>query len=236
MKQWWIIILLLIQTNLWAQEDEIKEITAYPNPTIIVNWNYNSWYNTPSEINISPLSMGVDIYKMFPVFGKESFFSFAIGSGISVQNIKSDIYLDLNDGATILQKIPNELKYSSNKISTVFVDIPLEIRLRNRPHAPKKGGVIRKRNFRFALGFKIGYILQRYIKYDGQDYRNFNYGNYIKFKEYRIPNVLKYRYGVYFRGGYGKFALTAFYALSPFFEKNKSYTLYPFSIGLSINI
>lgn len=236
MRQWCTLIFFLTQLITWAQEDEIKEITAYPNPTIIVNWNYNSWYNTPSEIEISPLSMGADIYKMFPILGKTKFISFAIGTGLSVQNIKSDTYVKLEDGASVFYKIPKELKYNSNKISTVFVDIPLEVRLRNRPHPPKKGGVIRKRNIRFALGFKVGYILQRYIKYDGNDYRSFNYGNYIKFKEYRTANILKYHYGVYIRGGYGKFALTAFYSLTPFFEEEKSYTLYPFSIGLSINI
>ena len=39
-------------------------------------------------MEISPFSMGVDIYGMQTLFGKNNFMALAIGGGFSVQNIK----------------------------------------------------------------------------------------------------------------------------------------------------
>lgn len=219
----------------FSQDKEVKDITSYPNPSIIFNLNYNSWLSPPTDMKISPSSMGVDIYGVYTLLGKEQFISLVAGGGFSVQNIKSDSYL-MNTDSSYFVKLPTDLEYKNNKITTVFFDIPIEIRLRSRPNPRDKAGIVRKRNFRFAFGFKIGYNIQRYIKYDGEDYRTFNYQNPIKFKEYRLNNILLYRYGIYSRIGIGKISLTAYYALSTFFIKEKGPSLRPFSIGLSINI
>lgn len=218
-----------------AQDHEVKNMTTYPNPAIVVNWAYNSWIDIPENMSISPLSMGADIYGMYTLLGKNTFVSLAIGGGLSVQNIKSNAYY-IDSDTSYFQELPKALNYSTNKISTVFLDVPIELRLRSRPHTPDRSGVIRKRNFRSALGFKIGYNIQNYIKYKGEDYRSHNYANQNKFKEYKLDNILDYRFGVYARAGFGKFSVYGYYALSSYFKKNKGQVLIPYSIGISINI
>lgn len=186
-------------------------------------------------MEISPFSTGVDVYLMQAIAGKDNFISLAVGGGLSVQNIKSNSYL-ISADSSYFKPISSDLKYSKSKISTVFFDLPIEIRLRSRPKAKDKAGIVRKRNFKFALGFKIGYNFQRYIKYEGEDYRAHNYGNKVKFKEYNLKNILRYRYGVYTSIGVGNFSLYAYYALTDFFENKKGPKLRPFSVGLSIQI
>jgi len=219
----------------YSQDQEVKDITAFPNPALIVNWSYNSFTSVPKELEISPFSMGVDIYGMYTLLGKESFAALAVGGGLSVQNIKSNSYF-ISADSSYFSPIPKELSFSKNKVTTVFLDVPIELRFRSRPKPRDKAGIVRKRNFRFAIGFKIGFNIQRYIKYDGEDYRLFNYGNTIKFKEYALRNILPYRYGVYSSIGIGRISIFAYYALTDFFEKNKGPLLRPFSVGLSIHI
>lgn len=219
----------------FSQEKEIEDITSYPNSIIILNVGYNSWVEPPDNMEISPMSVGFDVYGVYTLLGKNSFISLAAGGGFSTQNIKSDFML-VGADSSYFQKIPSDLTYHKNKITTVFVDLPIEIRLRVRPNSRDKAGIVRKRNLRFALGFKVGYNIQRYVKYDGQDYRLYNYGNNIKFKEYRLDNILLYRYGLYVRMGVGKISISAYYSLTDFFQKNKGPQLRPFSLGLSINI
>ncbi len=229
-------IFLFFSLLSYSQDKEVKDITSYPNSVISFNWSYNSFLgNLSPNMNVSPLSMGVDIYAMKTLLGKEQFVSMAMGGGLSVQNIKSNSFLTSADSSYFVE-IPKELNYSKNKLSTVFLDIPIEIRLRVRPNPRDKAGIVRKRNFRCALGFKIGYNIQNYIKYAGEDYRNANYGNKIKFKEYNLKNILPYRYGLYTRVGIGSFSLYAYYALTTLFETGKGPLLRPFSIGLSITI
>ena len=230
-----ILLFLFISVASFSQEKEIREITSYPNPVILFNWSYNSFIDLPADMEVSPMSMGVDIYSFYTLAGKESFVSLAVGGGLSVQNIKSNSYLVSSD-SSYFQKLPDDLEYYKNKFTTVFVDVPIEIRFRSRPNPRDKAGIVRKRNFRFSLGFKIGYNIQRYLKYDGDDYREYNYANQVKFKEYRLKNFLPYRYGVYSSIGLGKISIFAYYALSDLFEKDKGPVMKPFSVGLSVNI
>ena len=235
MKQFVLILLFLISLSSVAQEKEIKEITSYPNSIIKFNWYYNSFQDVPKEMDLSPMSMGVDVYGLGTLFGRKSFVSLAMGFGFSAHNYKSDAYI-VNADSLYFKKIPEDLTYHKNKFTTVFVDIPIELRFRTRPKSRDKAGIVRKRNFRFTIGFKVGYSLQRYMKYDGEDFRALNYGNQIKYKEYRLENFLPYRYGAYASIGIGKISLYGYYALSDLLVANKGAKLVPFSVGLSINL
>lgn len=227
--------LLLVTSICYAQDNEIKRITSYPNPSIIINWSYNSWLDVPEKMEVSPLSMGFDLYGMYPLIGKNSFVSLAGGVGLSVQNIKSNSYL-ISADSSYFMPLPSQVDYTKNKMTTVFVDVPIELRLRSRPKPPNKSGKVRKRNIKFAMGFKVGYNVQSYIKYDGDNLTSQGTGETTKYKEYRLKNISLFRYGVYARLGYGKFSAYGYYALTNVFEKKKGPELRPFAIGLSITI
>ncbi len=217
-----------------AQEIEIREITSYPNSFFQFNWSYNSFVDLPKDYDLSPFSMGIDAVGMYTLVGEKSPVSLTMGLGISANNYRSSSYI-VDGDSTYFVKLPKHIKYSVNKLSLVYVDLPIEIRFRTRPHPPKRAGMkVRKRNFRLALGFKVGYNIQSYVKYDGDDFNSLNKES-IKYKKYRIKNVNPFRYGVYVRVGYGKFSLYGFYSLSKLLKKDKGVDLQPYSLGLSVN-
>jgi len=153
-----LIILVFCSLFSFSQEKEVEDITSYPNSVITLNINYNSWTNPPPTMEISPLSVGFDIYGLYTFMGKNKFVSLAAGGGFGIQNVKSNSSL-INADSSYFQTLPKELNYRKNKITTVFIDVPIELRFRVRPNSRDKAGIVRKRNFRVALGFKVAALL-----------------------------------------------------------------------------
>lgn len=214
---------------MFSQVQELRNYKSIPEEQIILNVNADRWSNYPKGMDTKPYSAGVDVYYMYPLFWRDKNVSFAIGTGVSVQNIKSNVQVSDSAGYTIFTEIPDSVSYLTNKISTVYFDIPFELRFRTRP-------IVKKRNLKFVLGFKVGYNIQRYEKYEGDNFNDINEHNNIKYKTYKIHNMLTYRYGVFARAGYGKFNLTGYYSLVDLFKKGKTEKIVPFSVGLSVTL
>lgn len=208
---------------------ELQKYNNIPEEQIIFNFYHNTFTSLPKDFVMSPKSAGIDLYLMKDIFGKNYPVSFAGGIGISVQNYKNNSMLISTSDSLYFEKIPDTVSYRKNKFSTVYVDIPIEFRLRTRP-------LVKKRNLKIAFGFKVGYNIQRYTKYDGDNYLGITNYDKVKYKVYDIKNFLPYRYGVFTRLGYGKFSLSAYYSLTPLFETDKAMEIIPFNIGLSITL
>ena len=114
------------------------------------------------------------------------------------------------------------LNYEVSKISTSFIDVPLEFHLRVKPKQ-------RSKNLWIAPGFRAGLMVNNFWKYRGDD----GTGYEVKFKSYKIENMNTFHYGISLRAGYYKFGVYAFYSLVDLFEDNKGTELRPFSLGLS---
>jgi len=211
----------------------IPDTTKMPNDQIVVNVLSNTWLNAPDNMKLMPISIGAEIYAMTPVIGKKSSLSLAIGFGFGVNNIHNnslpynsiDNTYPYNKDSTYFSPIPGGYNYTKNKITTAYVDIPIEFRYRTKPN-------FKKRNFKISLGGKFGYMISNYIKYCGEDFRNSTTKN-VKFKEFNIDNITKFRYGAFIRIGYGKINAIINYTLSPLFEDNKGPEVVPVSFGLS---
>jgi hypothetical protein len=108
-----------------------------------------------------------------------------------------------------------------------YIDIPLEFRVRGTPN--KKTGW----QWKLAAGFKFGFLVGSKWKYKGESLDNS--GEDVKFKDVKVANMNKLRYGVYLRGGYGMFNLFCYYSLSNTFVANKGPKMNPIVFGLSIN-
>jgi hypothetical protein len=221
---------------------------------IMVDVFTDIWMNTPADSVMSTraINQGSNVYVMrdFPL-GKSNF-SFAIGAGIGCHNLYSNALtvrestLDSTNafgytftGKTIFQKIPGtvgttEVGYKNNKLTTIFLDIPIEFRFRTKDQGQK---------FKFALGFKAGYLLSSHTKYRGDDL-GYNYVGQswslnseetVKWKSYKVPNIEVYRMGPTLRVGWGWVNVSCYYSLTHLFKKNKSdYDMYPISVGLTI--
>lgn len=207
---------------------------------IILNFNWNWWFNQPDNVSVSPFSRGFEFYLMYDIPLGRSPISFAAGLGLSTENIFLNSFLRDSAGGTqnyfesiegvINADNPSTTRsWSKYKIGTTILELPIEFRFRANP---------RKRNtFKFAVGFKVGYMIGLKDKYVGPDYRNgtTDLGNTVKFKTYDIPNVNLFRYGLYTRIGYSRFHLTAQYTFANFFKTGAGMDgVTPFSVGISI--
>ncbi|MCD6366321.1 MAG: hypothetical protein J7L46_02150 [Bacteroidales bacterium] len=220
-------IIVITFSGVSQNEASIDSTGKIMNEQIILDINWLSWMNYPSEINLKPTSAEFILSYLHPFFGKKKNFSIAAGLGLSTQNIKYDAYISSSvyDEPTFML-FNDSISFKTNKLTTVFVDIPFEFRLRTKNN-------IHQKNFKFTFGGRIGYLLKSYHKYAGDEYR-FNTGTTTKFKEYNIPYLNKLHYGVFAKIFYGKFGLNVNYSLSTLFEKEFTPEIVPISMGLSM--
>lgn len=200
---------------------------AIPHDGVVFNLFSSMWPDAPAKMDIKPVNMGAEFYVMSNIVGDKSKFAIATGAGFSFSNIYSNalpVYSNLRDSVSFLP-IPDSISYKSNKFTTVYVDVPLEFRFRTVPK-------YKNRNFKFALGVRGGYLINSFVKYKGDEYEN-GIKREVKYKKYKIDNLLKYRYGAYARVGYGKINFIVNYTLSTLFEKNKGPEINPLTVGLS---
>jgi hypothetical protein len=207
-----------------AQNDSIRIIPFKDryDDKLIIELTHDMWLDLPEGVELQPLSIGFKGYFYTDyTFGRKSNVSFAWGVGISADNVHSNAELvqeEFEDGTTgdqILTPFDVDYEYETNKFTTTYLELPLELRF-----------IAKGRNaFRFAVGFRVGYLLtdkQKIIDTRG------------KRKIYDFDNVTRFRYGVNARIGVGKVALTGFYSLTPLIEEGKGTQVIPISIGIAL--
>ena len=190
-----------------------------------VNCGYGG--DLPDGVELRPYSMGLNISVTKDIRFGESNFSLGWGGGVWSHNIHSNArfvsIVDSISSSTFTQFSPwhSSYDYKKNKVAFTYIDMPLELRYKSKNEIE---GTF-QRPFRFSLGFRAGYLVNAHDKRVDSEGR---------FKNYNIEHVLKYRYGVYARAGYGKFVLFGSYALTPLFEAGKGIELHQWSVGFSI--
>lgn len=231
--------------NTDPKNDQLKKL---PKPkkqdVILFNFNWMTMLNAPKgqgdSMWISPFSRGFDIALMYDIPLGRSPFSFATGINFSFQNIfTNQIIKDSAGGANIyFQDIYNMINsdnptpkrdWQKAKIATAVIELPIEFRFRLKPH---------KRNtFKMAVGFKIGYVIDSWQKYEGPDYRiGEDLARTLRQTTYEVPALNRLSYGVYTRIGYSRFNLFVGYQISSFFLEKpefKGKTGNVFTVGFS---
>ncbi|NNE55685.1 MAG: PorT family protein [Flavobacteriales bacterium] len=213
------ILLILITCTLVGQSRDV-EIWNPPvgQDRFLVTFNNDFWLNTPSDVSLRPYSPGISAFIMYDYpFGKSPI-SFAWGYGFSSHNVHHDGYFaqDSTVSGSFTALLPHSDGYTfkKNKLSSNYVEIPLELRLRT------KG----ENQFKLYLGGKVGYAVNVHSKTIDDDGKR---------KFYGVENMMPLRYGVSGTIGYNGIALSGFYSLSPMFEEGKGIDLIPISIGLT---
>lgn len=222
-----IILFIFIVGSVFSQNlDTIKPTKYFASDQIIYELNNNYWLNLPAKVKINNISLSSNIYLMFPLIGKHSNISFASGLGVGSGSVRNNSLPEDSAGISKFHVIPDSIKYSHNKFVTTYLELPLELRFMTNPDS-------RNRSFKITLGGKIGYLVGKHYKYNGYDYLS-DTQEKIKFKIFRVKNLLPYRYGIYARIGYGKFALSGFYSLTTLFEESKGPEVVPLTFGLTM--
>jgi hypothetical protein len=187
---------------------------------------FNDFYvDIPDSIDNKFFNIGINFDMLYDIQIAESDFSFAIGAGIGSHNFYTNAFV-VEDSMNVSALYPIKSlypgnDYKKNKISYTYFDIPLEFRLRT------------DKEFRAALGFKAGFLIDSHSKYRGDDYI-FGTTDNIKVKFKDLPNIEKFRYGVTARVGWKFVNLMAFYSLTDLFTKDKGPETYPISVGISL--
>lgn len=223
MKKYTLIIAAVCFTlSLHAQAASSDSIPFIPkkksasDEKLIIDINLDNWLNIPDSIKTKTFrSRGMNLYFMKDMPFGASPFSFGIGLGISSHNVHSNAAVTYSGDTTFLSPVSSSISYDLNKLSINYLDIPLELRFRTKGNT----------KFKWALGFKAGYLINSHTKYRDKEG---------KIKVYDIDNLMKYRYGVSTRIGIGQINLTGFYSLSPLFTGGMGPDVIPYSFGISL--
>lgn len=180
------------------------------------------WLNTPNDIATDPsfgfsVALGKDV-----LFKKDSKFSFFYGLGYDLSNIHHNANLkakaDLNNPSPRAQTGLFALtsNFGLNKLSSHFLEVPLEFRFRTQTKNP----------FRVYMGGKVGYMI--YSKYQLDENAGAIY-------ERKMLNELsELKYGLTFRIGYGLINLYTYYGLNGLMHPTDQKGVNQLSIGLSL--
>lgn len=183
---------------------------------IVVDFSYDGYLNLPQGISQKPYSLGGNAYIMWDYPFGYGPFSFAIGAGFSTHDVHTNGRITYSIDGKYTTFVPITTKYSTNKFSCNYIDVPIELRIRTRG----------EKSFKVTVGGKVGYAYNVHTKFADADG---------KIKVYRIKNIDPLRYGVTFRIGYNKFNLQGFYALSELFKKGRGEpSMIPYSFGVGL--
>lgn len=213
-----LILLLCISSSLISQISEETKKKYNLSADIITDF----WQDLPDEFETKSINPGANLNFLYLSPIAKSNFYFCPGLAIGAHNLRSDFFLTKNNDSTFFVKIPDTLDVKKNKLTTVYLDIPVEIRYKS------------KGKFMIAIGFKYGFLINSHTKYKGEGYDPLTRNPYIE-KIYRIADLEKNRYGFTFRVGYDWFNLFGYYSISKLFKESKGPEMYPISAGITIS-
>ena len=230
MKRVWLCLLMMVVAGTaLAQEEattEDKKESKLPakRDLLMIEVTWERLLDTPDGVNQKVWSRGVNLGLFYDFAIGESGLSFAAGAGFSSQNYFTNSQVvrstDSTTGRTTSALVPfdDSFQYDRNKLSTNFVEVPVEFRFRTKKTEKRD-------QIKFAVGGKVGYLVNVHSKTVTSEG---------KFKSFIFPDIRELRYGVSARAGYGRVSLSGFYSLTPLFEDNRGEEYIPISIGISI--
>lgn len=225
----------------YAQDDEFAKSKEKAQSTInetasrdrvVVELTFDNWFHKVDSLQTKWHSLGFNFHFMYDMIIKKSSFSFAPGIGIGTSHIynnseivKTDstsFFRPIGDGDTKGGYTINNLK--GNKLTLVYLDVPLELRYRAKPNDKNKA-------FKMAIGIKGSVLVQNHTKTKFTD----SLGDTKKIKDINNKDLLKFKAAATFRIGYGPFNVLAAYSLTNLFKKDRGPVVTPFSLGISFN-
>ena len=241
------IIALLCGLGAYAQDKDVSapkdaKKKSVGSDRVVIDLFHDNWLTKPSGVETKWYGRGIGLYTMFNKNLIKKNVNIGVGIGVSSHNVYHNALIAYNPLAdsTGLYAYPTrvsnlataatedsiDVSYKKNKISTTYIDVPLELRFMTNGDA--KG-----RKFKIAVGGRVGYLINGHTKYKGDDLNGT--GAEVKIKQGIIQGIDKLRYGATARIGYGNINLFGYYALSDMFKKDKGPEIVPFSIGFSFN-
>ena len=223
----------------FAQNDTTSTIKKSPSVTLprssdhlMIQLGYTTWQGAPDSINTSGLPRSLNIYFMMDYpFKTNPHLSTAIGLGIATDNIYfKETYVGLKDNTSTLrfQNVSDTNHFKKYKLSTAYVEVPLELRFRSNPDDDSK-------SIKVAIGAKAGLLLNAHTKGKTLENKSGNTITAYTQKENSKRFFNTNRISVTGRVGYGHFSLFTSYQLTSLFKEGVAAKIQPMTIGLTIS-
>ncbi|MEO6220521.1 MAG: outer membrane beta-barrel protein [Ginsengibacter sp.] len=201
---------------------------------LMIQISSDHWTGMPDSISSHQqgFSRGFNAYFMLDKpFRSSPKFSLGIGVGVSTSNIFfKKMNVDLKAGGAVLpfQAVDSANHFKKYKLSTGYLEVPLEFRFSSKPLEPNK-------SVKIALGLKAGTIINAHTKgKDLQDKNNNSVNNYTQ-KE----NSKRLLNGTRFMGtariGYGIISIFAAYQLNNLLKDGAGANMKLFQAGLTFS-
>lgn len=200
----------------------------------MLQFGLNSLTGAPDSIDshIGGFQRSANVYLMFdkPFKGNPRF-SIGIGAGIGTNNYYfKKMIVDIGGTSNLLafNAVDSAQNYKKFKISTAFLEVPLELRFASNPELPNK-------TLKAAIGVKVGTLLNAHTKAkelrDAND-KTINTAT-IKVSSKNYFNTT--RLAGIARIGYGNFSLFGAYSFTGMFKDGVAADMKSFQVGLTIS-
>ncbi len=226
----------LAQAQTSATEKKMVDLSSRPADHLMIQFGTDTWVGAPDSVKTSGMGRHFNIYFMMDKpFKTNNKFSVAYGVGIGTNNqyIKKGTLADLSQSANnirfrTLDSLSN--RYDKQKVATVALQVPAEIRYYSNPANPGK-------SWKLAVGVKVGILFKGYTKM--KDFQTYT-GNSIFGNKYvqKVSNKRLFTsndVSLTARAGYGIISLNAAYTLTPVIRDGFGPSFNRLSVGLSIS-
>ncbi len=201
---------------------------------LMIQLSSDHWTGMPDSISNhqSGFSRGFNAYFLLDKpFRSSPKFSLGIGVGISTSNISfKKMYVDLKAGGAVLPftAADSTNHFKKYKLSTGYVEVPLEFRFTSKPLEPNK-------SFKIALGAKVGAIVNAHTKgKDLQDKNNNSINSYTQ-KENSKRLINGTRFMGTARIGYGIISIFGAYQLNNLLKDGAGANMKLYQVGLTLS-
>ena len=207
-------------------------LSGRANDHFLLQLGYTGWNGIPDSINNGGLSKSINVYFMFDFpFKTSPKLSVGVGAGIASDQIKfSKTYVGIKETSATLQFIDQSdtSHFKRTKLVTAYLEAPIELRFTADPmHSDK--------SFKFALGVKVGTMLNAHTRNKDLEDENGNVINSYTMKESSKKFFNSTRLSAQARIGWGHFTLYGSYQLSALFKDGVGPIVKPYSIGLTLS-
>ncbi|MDL2297059.1 hypothetical protein LJC68_06045 [Bacteroidales bacterium OttesenSCG-928-B11] len=231
MKKITIFTLLLIftfATTSFAQDAPGKptepEKPDFLKDRLFIDVFHSFWIDAPKTATAKKFNPGFNIGMVFDFKqNKKAPFSFGLGVGFTYHTQYSDaLFKKGNDDVLRYYNLPDSSFH--HKMNYFSCNIPLEFRYRHQ-----------KSGFKATLGVRIGLVAEISERYKGCNIDDPSAADW-NFKNYNLPNKMKYHFDVYARIGWKYFSVYYSYQLTPVFQEGLGPKMAPMSIGFTYTL
>jgi len=224
-------------TTAFGQDSTIRRILPTKKETpsndhFFIQLGHLTWTNKPDSIKTKGLPRTLNIYMLinFP-FKTNPHWSVALGPGIASDNMYFDkMTVGIKDATSGVRfhDVSDTSHFKRYKLSTNFLEVPVELRYRFNPDDDRK-------SVKIAIGAKVGTLLNAHIKGKILQNKSDQTLNDYTLKESSKQFFSKQRLSVMGRAGIGSFSLFASYSVTPVFKEGLGPGVKPLTIGLTLS-